>query len=188
MITDFPGTSFEGPSFEGVVLPHLDAAHSLARWLMRNPESAEDVVQEAVMRALTYFPRFRGVNPRAWLLQIVRNAAYTALKGSRGHLHVPLSDLEGEEGERVLPTALHDPADSPERALIRERDRKGIGALLEKLPVELREALVLREIEELSYKEIADITDTPIGTVMSRLWRARQLLAASAHGVWDEKP
>jgi RNA polymerase sigma-70 factor (ECF subfamily) len=168
-------------SFEGIVLPHLDAAHNLARWLMRGSDAAEDVVQEAVMRALTYFPRFRGVNPRAWLLQIVRNAAYTALKLNRGHRFVPLGELEGDEGERVIPAALHDPADSPERALIRERDREGVSKLLDRLPVELREALVLREIEDLSYKEIAEITDTPIGTVMSRLWRARQMMAASVH-------
>ena len=118
-------------SFEGTVMPHLDAAHNLARWLMRNPESAEDVVQEAVMRALTYFPKFRGVNPRAWLLQIVRNSAYTALRLNRGERFVPLADFEGAEGARILPAALHDPADSPERALIRERDRESVGQLLD---------------------------------------------------------
>ena len=165
-------------SFEDAVLPHLDAAHNLARWLMRNPAAAEDVVQDAVMRALTHFSRFRGVNPRAWLLQIVRNAAYTALRSNRGDRFVAIDELQ--EGEHLLPPELHDPADTPERALIRQRDRTGIDKLLERLPAELREAIVLREMEELSYKDIAEITDTPIGTVMSRLWRARQLLAAAA--------
>jgi RNA polymerase sigma factor (sigma-70 family) len=169
------------PSFEAAVLPHLDAAFNLARWLMRDPDTAQDVVQEAVMRALTYFPNFRGINPRAWLLQIVRNAAYASMKLNRGLRLVPIEELANAENEGTVVAELHDPAGDPERILIKERDRQTVGRMVERLRVELREAVILRELEELSYKEIAQITDTPIGTVMSRLWRARQLLAASAH-------
>jgi RNA polymerase sigma-70 factor (ECF subfamily) len=167
-------------SFEAAVLPHLDAAHNLARWLMRSPDTAQDVVQEAVMRALAAFPRFRGVNPRAWLLTIVRNAAYTSMKLNRGLRLVPLQELTEKDGDDNIMDELQDPADDPERSLMRDRDRQTVAGLLDRLPVELREAVILRELDELSYKEIAQITDTPIGTVMSRLWRARQLLAASA--------
>jgi RNA polymerase sigma-70 factor (ECF subfamily) len=160
-------------TFEAVVLPHLDAAYNLARWLMRGREEADDVVQEAMLRALTYFPSFRGTNARGWLLQIVRNAAYASMKLNRGLVAVPLETQAGEE------LALADSGDSPEMALSKSQDRKLVERLLSGLPVELREVLLLREMEEMSYKEIARITDAPIGTVMSRLWRARRLLAAA---------
>jgi len=160
-------------SFETAVLPHLDAAFNLARWLMRNAQDAEDVVQEAVLRALTYYPGFRGENPRGWLLQIVRNAAYAAMKLNPGDSRVAAND------DQALPE-LVDPADDPEASLIKERDRLHVATLLAGLPVELRETVVLREMEEMSYKEIAQITAAPIGTVMSRLWRARRLLAEAA--------
>ena len=174
-------TPQSGPdSFEAVMLPHLDAAYNLARWLVRDPDAARDVVQESMMRALTYFSRFKGINARAWLLQIVRNAAYATARLNRGPQLVSITDFEDAQDGAALPAALHDPADDPERALIREQERRSVDALLESLPVELRETLVLRELEEFSYKEIAQITETPIGTVMSRLWRARQLFAASA--------
>jgi RNA polymerase sigma-70 factor (ECF subfamily) len=162
-------------SFERVVLPHLDAAYNLARWLMRDGEAAEDVLQEAMVRALTYFASFKGVNPRAWLLQIVRNTAYGSLALNRGMETVP---IENEEGEAIA--ALVSTDDDPETALLRTRESRQVRALIAELPVELRETLVLREFEELSYKEIAEATQTPIGTVMSRLWRARQLLAHAA--------
>jgi RNA polymerase sigma-70 factor (ECF subfamily) len=165
-------------SFEAVALPHLDAAYNLARWLMRNAADAEDVVQEAMLRALTYFSSFRGVNPRGWLLQIVRNTAYASRKLDRGMIPVPLADEA--DGELSGGVEIADPGDDPEVALIRKSDRRQVDRLLAALPVDLREVLVLREIEELSYKEIAQITEAPIGTVMSRLWRARRLLAASA--------
>jgi RNA polymerase sigma-70 factor, ECF subfamily len=164
-------------SFAAVALPHLDAAHNLARWLMGNATEAEDVVQEAMVRALTYFPGFRGDNPRGWLLQIVRNAAYASLRVKRGVVLVPIA-AEAESGAAGID--LPEPGDDPEAALIHARDRDVLDRLIGALPVELRETLILRELEELSYKEIAQITDAPIGTVMSRLWRARHLLARSA--------
>jgi RNA polymerase sigma-70 factor (ECF subfamily) len=155
--------------FEAVVLPHLDAAHNLARWLMRDSAAAEDVLQEAMLRALTYFTSFRGQNPRGWLLQIVRNTAYSSMRPEP--LSVPAEMVEDE---------LIAPEDDPEAALIHTERRRRADRLIAALPVELRETLVLRELEELSYKEIAEITRTPIGTVMSRLWRARRMVVEAA--------
>jgi RNA polymerase sigma-70 factor (ECF subfamily) len=167
-------------SLSAVVLPHLDAAYNLARWIMGGAEDAEDVVQEALVRALTYFPSFRGRNARAWLLQIVRNTAYSALRARRGLRLVPLAEEAGDDDDPGV--ALVDPADDPEIALIRARDRRQVDALIARLPLELREALILRELEELSYREITEVTGAPIGTVMSRLWRARRWLAGTVAG------
>ena len=164
----------ESGSFAAVALPHLDAAYNLARWLMGSAEEADDVVQEAMLRALTYFPSFRGVNARAWVLQIVRNTAIASLRVRRGIRIVPL--VAEEAGVPEPP----DLGDDPEAALIRARERKTLDRMIEALPPALREALVLRELEELSYREIAQVTEAPIGTVMSRLWRARRMLAAAA--------
>ncbi len=162
--------------FEAVILPHLDAAYNLARWLTRNVTEADDVVQEAVLRAVTYFSGFRGTNPRAWLLQIVRNTAYASKKPRSGAVLVA---LPAEDAGTPYMPELADPGDDPETALMRQQDRQRITRLLATLPVDLRETVILREIEELSYKEIAQVTETPIGTVMSRLWRGRQMLTAS---------
>jgi RNA polymerase sigma factor (sigma-70 family) len=162
-------------SFEAVVLPHLDAAYNLARWLMRDPVAAEDVVQEAMLRALSYFSSFRGVNPRAWLLRIVRNAAWSARERDS---RIPLVPIGGQDEEgTIVAEALIAAADDPETALLKIRRDRQVQALVAALPAELREVLVLRELEELSYREIAEITQTPIGTVMSRLFRARRFLA-----------
>lgn len=161
-------------SFESVILPQLDAAHNLARWLMREESAAEDVVQEAMLRALTYFPSFRGENPRAWLLQIIRNTAFDALKLDRSARFVPLAQSSQDDDDAVIDVPSGD--DDPETSLIKLRDRNRLRELIAGLPLELRETLVLRELEELSYKEIAEVTQTPIGTVMSRLWRARRAL------------
>jgi len=155
--------------FEAVVLPHLDAAHNLARWLMRDRAAAEDVLQEAMLRALTYFASFRGTNARGWLLQIVRNTAYSSLRPEPEA--VPAEAVEDE---------LASADDDPETALMHTESRRRADRLIAALPVELRETLVLRELEELSYKEIAEITRAPIGTVMSRLWRARRMIVEAA--------
>src|SRR5262249_57588032 len=149
-------------TFEAVMLPHLDAAHNLARWLMRDAASAEDVLQEAMLRALTYFPSFRGVNPRGWLLQIVRNTAYASMNLNRGVDLVPLSNTPDEPNDVI--TQLPSADDDPETTLIKTRERERVRQMIAALPIELRETLVLRELEELSYKEIADVTHTPIGT------------------------
>jgi RNA polymerase sigma-70 factor (ECF subfamily) len=162
--------------FAAVALPHLDAAFNLARWLTGSRADAEDVVQEAMVRALTYFPGYRGGSGRAWILQIVRNTAYGALKARRGEQQVRHTSVDAAADIASIP----DPADDPEKALILADDLGRVDALIENLPLELRETLVLRELEELSYREIAQITAAPLGTVMSRLWRARRLLAKAA--------
>jgi RNA polymerase sigma factor (sigma-70 family) len=159
----------EAPSFEQVVLPHLDAAYNLARWLVRDPSLAEDIVQDAVLRALQYFASFRGDGGgRAWLLQIVRNAAYAAVKRKGAGTEVPLDTDDAME--------LPDPGPGPEARLAQRQDLEQLDRALSALPIELRECLILCELERLSYKDIARVTGAPIGTVMSRLWRARRAL------------
>lgn len=149
-------------------MPHLDAAFSLARFLMRNQEDAEDVVQEASLRAFRFYESFRGGNSRAWFLSIVRNAAFTALKRLR-------TDETKVEFDEELHSGESTPGD-PGVELDREVDRETVRAAIEELPPEFREVITLRELEEYSYKEIADIAGIPIGTVMSRLARAREQL------------
>jgi RNA polymerase sigma factor (sigma-70 family) len=154
-------------AFDEAVLPHLDAAYNLARWLTRNDQDADDVTQEACLRAFKYWKGFSGRDCRPWLLAIVRNTFYSWLRARSAQ---PALTDDGE---------MEDIADSipdPERALIRNVDRNMLKAALEDLAVEFREAIVLREMEGLSYKEIADIAGVPIGTVMSRLARARKRL------------
>ena len=167
-----PGAS----GFEQVVLPHLDAAYNLARWLVRDPTLAEDVVQDATVRALGYFGSYRGGDGRAWLLRIVRNTAYSALavRKREGASSLSGADVGGEGEAAALQIA--DPADDPEAALVRQEASGTLERALAALPLELRECLVLRELEELSYKEVAAVTGLPIGTVMSRVWRARRAL------------
>jgi RNA polymerase sigma-70 factor, ECF subfamily len=154
----------ERQRFEATVLPHVDAAFNLARWLLRNPSDAQDATQEALLRAFRFFPQFRAGNARAWLLQIVRNCCYTLL-----HKQNALEDLTEVE-ETSLPIEKH----TPESLALANADRQRIAAALERLPATFREILVLRELEGCSYKEIAAITGRPIGTVMSALARARQ--------------
>ena len=162
--------------FAAVALPHLDAAFNLARWLTGSRADAEDVVQEAMVRALTYFSSYRGGSGRAWILQIVRNTAYGVLEARRGERQVQHIGADNTAEIENIP----DLADDPEKALILSDDLGRVDALIGRLPLELRETLVLRELEELSYREIAQITAAPLGTVMSRLWRARRLLAKAA--------
>jgi len=152
-------------SFEDAMLPHLDAAHNLARWLLRNEQDAQDIVQEAYLRAFKSFAGFRGSNGRAWLLTIVRNTSYTLLKKNRA---VDLTttfdeEIHGYGDEPVSPVTILEQSDNAE--LIKEA--------MDELPAEFREILTLRHLEGLSYKEIADIAQIPPGTVMSRLARAR---------------
>ena len=162
------------PDFQELAATHLESAYNLARWLVRDPALADDVVQDAMLRALRYYHGFRGENARAWLLQIVRNVALTRLK--RAGTQSPASEADVESVSQTAEVA----HDGPETALMRQDDQRLLHELLAGLPVELRECLILREIEELSYKEIARIVDAPIGTVMSRLWRGRKLLVQAA--------
>jgi len=162
--------------FEQVVLPHLDAAYNLARWLVRDPSIAEDVVQDAALRAWKYFASLRSGSERAWLLQIVRNTAYSCIKAQHRAAEVSLSVGTNDDGEQCVDMELPDPRPSPETSLAHRQDLARLDGALRALTVPLRECLVLREVELLSYKEIARITGVPIGTVMSRLSRARQAL------------
>ena len=152
-------------SFEETMLPHMDAAHNLARWLLRNEEDARDIVQEAYLRAFKSFGGFHGSNGRAWLLTIVRNTSYTLLKKNRA---VDLSTTFDED----IHASGHDSV-SPATLLERSENADLVREAMDKLPVDFREILVLRHLEGLSYNEIADIAQIPLGTVMSRLARAR---------------
>ncbi|HVM85446.1 MAG TPA: sigma-70 family RNA polymerase sigma factor [Candidatus Binatia bacterium] len=162
--------------FQTVVLPHLDDAVNLAWWLAGNRADAEDIVQEAVLRAYKYFDRFSGERARPWLLAIVRNTCATWMQKNRPRQLVLVADArneaDAEAGQRDL-TSPSPETQSEHRELGREIDR-AVAAL----PAEFREVILLREVEELSYKEIAAVIDVPIGTVMSRLARARKLLQA----------
>ena len=163
--------------FEELALPHLDAAYNLARWLTRNDHDAHDVVQEAYLRAFKFFAGFHGNNARAWLLAIVRNTCYTWLQQNRGlHVNASLDELlDAGEADASL-TAGAPFEDGPENSMLREDDRARVNRALDQLPEEFREVLVLKELEDLSYREIAVIAGIPLGTVMSRLARARKLL------------
>jgi RNA polymerase sigma-70 factor (ECF subfamily) len=162
--------------FEAVALPHLDAAYNLARWLTRNDADAADVVQEAFLRALTYFDGYRDENPRAWLLTIVRNTCYRWLERNRTATVVPLSREVEERMEAATADLQGEPVPDPEALAAKHRDSEMLNELIAELPPTFREALVLRELEDLSYQAIADVLSVPIGTVMSRLARARGLI------------
>ena len=156
--------------FDEIVLPHLDAAFNYARWLTRNDAEAEDVVQDACVRAIRFFSSLRDDNPRAWLFTIVRNTWYSRVS-RRAHVAAgaALSDEQHQWPDDAL---------DPEERLLQQHTVAVVRAALEQLPVDFREAIVLREIEGLSYKEIAAVVGVPMGTVMSRLARARERLQA----------
>jgi RNA polymerase sigma-70 factor (ECF subfamily) len=154
--------------FEQTVLPHLDAAYNLARWLTRNQHDAEDMVQEAYLRAFKFFYSFRGTEPRAWLLSIVRNCCYSWLQQNRAQELATMFDEE----KHSLDADRSNPAD----LALQNADHEMLIKALDQLPVEFREVVVLRDLEGLSYKEIAEIANVPTGTVMSRLARARERL------------
>jgi len=155
-------------SFEEAVLPHLNAAYNLARWITRNDTDADDVVQEACLRAFKFFGGFHGVDGRSWLLTIVRNTCYTWMQRNRSP---QLSVSPDHEQREIESTDLN-----PEGLLLQKVDTLMVRRAIEELPVEFREVLVLRELEDMSYREIAGITDLPLGTVMSRLARGRKRL------------
>ena len=158
-------------NFEEATLPHLRAAYNLARWLTRDETDAEDVVQEAYLRAFKHFGSFHGGDGRPWLLAIVRNTGYTWMQHNRSpELTIPLDDELHEIESKDL---------NPEALLLQSADSQMVKQALENLPVEFREVFVLRELEGLSYKQIADVAEIPLGTVMSRLARARKRLQES---------
>jgi RNA polymerase sigma-70 factor (ECF subfamily) len=161
------GTPAIGASYEEVILPHLDAAYRLARWRMRNEHDAEDVVQEASLRAFRYFRTFTGGDGRAWFLRIVRNTC----SGWHGHRSESLTDPFDEEQHRSARPGL-----DPETLLLQIDDATLVARAMRNLPDSLHQLLVLRELEGLSYRELADVMGIPIGTVMSRLSRAREAL------------
>jgi len=170
------GENLNQPDFEQVFMPHLDAAYNLARWLLRNDQDAEDAVQEAYLRAHKAFSRFRGGDGKAWLMTILRNVCYTMIRKLRSHetpepfdeeIHQPMGEAELQEIFR------------------RKANAETLHRALEKLPDEFREIIVLHDLEGLAYKEIAQVSEIPIGTVMSRLARARgrlrtEIIAANA--------
>jgi RNA polymerase sigma factor (sigma-70 family) len=162
--------------FENVVLPHLSAAYNLARRLTRHSENAEDLVQEACMRAFKFLDGFHGNDARAWLLTIVRNTCYTWLQNAKVENCQTNYDEEAHSLEAENSSAVDLWGDDPEVLVLRHADQELINRALDKLPLEFREVMVLRELEDFSYKEIAAIADIPMGTVMSRLARARKLL------------
>jgi RNA polymerase sigma-70 factor, ECF subfamily len=161
----------KAPDFDRTFIPHMDAAYNLARWLVRDDHDAQDVVQEAYLRAIRFAGGFRGGDPRAWILAIVRNTAFTWLRRNRGS-DPPAQFDEKEHGASTEEHGL-------EADAVRRADAATIRAALEELAEEFREVIVMRDIEGLSYKEIAGAIDVPIGTVMSRLARARGKLARS---------
>jgi RNA polymerase sigma-70 factor, ECF subfamily len=173
--------------FERLALPHLAAAYSLARWLTRDERAAEDVVQEAYLRAFRFFRAFRGEDARPWLLAIVRNSARTWFKAVEAGRSQDEFDEEIHSEEAVLAPHTAQALGNPLLGLLQRERRSTVNSALEQMPVAFREVLVLRELEELSYKEIAQVLDVPVGTVMSRLARARSLLAQLLAGE-EERP
>jgi RNA polymerase sigma-70 factor (ECF subfamily) len=154
--------------FEEAILPHLDAAYNLARWLMRNEDAAADAVQDACVRALRFFGGFRGGNGRVWLLAIVRNTCYSRLQ-----------QYGGREQETEFDDEIHShetESANPEALLEKSRNNEMLRHALEELPQALREIVVMRELEGMSYKDIAEVSGVPLGTVMSRLARGRKRL------------
>ena len=164
--------------FESAMLPHLDAAYNLARWLTRDEHDAADVVQEAMVRALRGFDGYHGGDARCWLLSVVRNTCYTWLRKNRADAPQPLPDEEADEIESAVA--------EPSAVVIRAADTERLRRSIDDLPAEFREVFVLRELEGLSYKQISRVAGLPVGTVMSRLSRARRrlqdLLSAAAAG------
>lgn len=167
-----------GQQFEDLFLPYVEPAYRLARLIVRDPTAADDIVQESFLRALRFFGSYRGGDAKSWLLTIVRNCSFDWSKSNRGP--ISLAHVLTEDSASVHELAASDsfgvPQDDPETAALRQSDIAEVRTMIDRLPEPFRETLVLRELEELSYKQIAQVTGAPIGTVMSRLARARQLL------------
>lgn len=166
--------------FLRLVMPHLGAAYNLARWLVRDAHDADDVVQDAMVRALRHVRTLRGADARPWLLAIVRHASYAFLRARRPAEWLDVDELDGEDAASM---ARGDSSSTygadPETALLKHAERAMLNEAIAALPVPYREVIILREFEDLAYRDIARVADIPVGTVMSRLSRARRLLAQS---------
>jgi RNA polymerase sigma-70 factor (ECF subfamily) len=165
--------------FEQLVMPHLDSAYNLARWLTHNQDDAQDVLQEACLRAYKYFGSFAGENPRAWLLKIVRNTYYTWLQTNRAVVSLDTDAELPDCSAAAVATGSERGSDNPETILLEARAKQQLRHLVGRIPCAYREILVLRLMEDMSYRDIAASVGIPIGTVMSRLARARQHLLKS---------
>ena len=163
--------------FEQLILPHLDDAYTLARYLLRDAHDAQDVVQDAALRAFRYFDSYHGGDPRAWFLAIVRNCCHTATRQHGALRTISLSEDHGEVPQESCAT---------DDAAVGASERAHIERIMAELPIEFREVLVLRELQELSYAQISEVLGVPIGTVMSRLSRARKRVAARLGGQTKE--
>lgn len=164
--------------FDAVMLPHLDAAYNLARWLSGSPTDADDVVQEAFLRAFRFFDGYEGDNPRAWLLAIVRNTWFTEWRRQHNRADAtPYDDSLNVDDQ--LPGWADESGDDPEKLAVRQDETELVHRALATLPVEYREVIVLRELEDMSYRDVAAVAGIPLGTVMSRLSRARRLLCTA---------
>ena len=176
-----PGRSSPGAElaleFNRLILPHLDGAYNLARYLTRDPVLSDDVVQDAMVRAFRAFAQFRGESPRAWLFAIVRNCCRTAQSGARGAMALVIHESSLSEDAAAQLGEHPDPGPTPEEEVMRKADADRVRSAIEAIPEPFREAIVLRELEDLSYAEIAEVAGVPIGTVMSRLARGRAMLA-----------
>jgi RNA polymerase sigma-70 factor (ECF subfamily) len=176
MVSDASGEQERARRFRDAALPYLDDVYTLARYLMRNPADAEDAVQECYLRALRHFDSYRGPAMKPWLLAILKNVCYAEF-ARRGKQEVP-SDLSDDEAATDEPV-WQESQSTPEASLLRQQDDATIRNLVGALPAPFREAIVLREINDLSYQEIAAVAGVPVGTVMSRLNRARAMLRAA---------
>jgi RNA polymerase sigma-70 factor (ECF subfamily) len=163
--------------FRELILPHLDGAYNLARYLTRDPVLADDVAQDAIFRAFRAFGQFRGGSPRAWLFAIVRNCCRTAMSGAGGAVSLVIHESSLTEEEAAQLNQQPDPGPTPEEEVLRQAQIGRVQSAIEQIPEPFREAVVLRDLEDLSYAEIAEITGVPVGTVMSRLSRGRAILA-----------
>ena len=176
--------------FRRLILPHLDGAYNLARYLTRDPVLSEDMVQDAMLRAFRAFGQFRGGSPRAWLFTIVRNCCRTAQAGAGGMMSLVVHESSlSEEGAAELHDH-PDPGPSPEEEVFRKADINRVRVAVEAIPEPFREVVVLRDLEDMSYAEIAEVTAVPVGTVMSRLSRGRAMLAREllpAHKAEDDQ-